>query len=85
MAWNSGDTSVATVSASGLVTGVSAGKAQITATSAAQQAACTVTVLGLVFDKSEKAALVSTPLRVGRQLYAGLHHLRRIPSEQGVT
>src|SRR6059036_154790 len=44
VAWASGDTAVATVSASGLVTGVAAGSASITATSGGQSATATVTV-----------------------------------------
>ena len=42
--WTSSDKSVATVSAAGVVTGVSAGTATITATAGAKTATCTVTV-----------------------------------------
>lgn len=42
--WTSSDVSVATVSAVGVVTGVSAGTATITATAGAKTATCTVTV-----------------------------------------
>lgn len=44
--WASSDESVATVSAAGVVTGVSAGTATITATAGAKTATCTVTVTG---------------------------------------
>lgn len=44
--WTSSDESVATVSAAGVVTGVSAGTATITATAGAKTATCTVTVTG---------------------------------------
>lgn len=48
--WRSGDTSVATVDASGLVTGVSAGNTQVFATSSTHEASCAVTVLGIVLQ-----------------------------------
>lgn len=44
--WTSSDESVATVSAAGVVTGVSEGTATITATAGAKTATCTVTVTG---------------------------------------
>ena len=48
--WRSADTSVATVSETGLVTGVAAGKTQITAKAATgtQEVSCTITVQGIV-------------------------------------
>ena len=47
VAWSSSDTSVATVSSSGLVTGISNGTATITATSGEVSATCSVTVSGI--------------------------------------
>jgi len=47
VSWSSGNTSVATVSSSGVVTGVAAGAATITATSEGQSGSATVTVQGL--------------------------------------
>ena len=44
VSWTSGNESVATVSAAGVVTGVSAGTATITATAGGKTATCTVTV-----------------------------------------
>lgn len=49
--WRSGDASVATVDQTGMVTGVSAGETQVFAASSTQEAACTVTVQGIVLDK----------------------------------
>lgn len=60
--WRSGDKAVADVDQSGAVTGVSAGKTQIFATSSTQEAACTVTVQGIVLDK---AGLQGRDLKVG--------------------
>lgn len=60
--WRSGDKAVADVDQSGTVTGVSAGKTQIFATSSTQEAACTVTVQGIVLDK---AGLQGRDLKVG--------------------
>lgn len=60
--WRSGDKAVAGVDQSGAVTGVSAGKTQIFATSSTQEAACTVTVQGIVLDK---AGLQGRDLKVG--------------------
>src|SRR5439155_18687991 len=45
--WSSGNTAVATVSASGLVTGVSAGAATITATSEGQSSTAAITVTSI--------------------------------------
>lgn len=60
--WRSGDKAVADVDQSGTVTGISAGKTQIFATSSTQEAACTVTVQGIVLDKAE---LQDQDLKVG--------------------
>lgn len=68
--WSSGNTAVATVSSSGVVTGVSAGKAVITAVSAADtsiKASCTVTVglqnvsvTGLTLSKNKLSLVVGS-------------------------
>lgn len=60
--WRSGDKAVADVDQSGTVTGISAGKTQIFATSSTQEAACTVTVQGIVLDKT---GLQDQDLKVG--------------------
>lgn len=60
--WRSGDKAVADVDQSGTVTGISAGKTQIFATSSTQEASCTVTVQGIVLDK---AGLQGRDLKVG--------------------
>ena len=49
--WRSQDKTVATVDASGMVTGVSAGRTQVFAVSSTQEAACAVTVQGIVLNK----------------------------------
>lgn len=49
--WRSQDKTVATVDASGVVTGVSTGRTQVFAVSSTQEAACNVTVQGIVLDK----------------------------------
>lgn len=60
--WRSQDKTVATVDASGMVTGVSAGTTQVFAVSSTQEAACAVTVQGIVLDKE---GLQGRELKVG--------------------
>ena len=69
--WDSGDKSVATVSASGLVTGVATGRTTVTATAvdgSGLQDSCTVTVLGVLLDEYQKQTLTTDGLRVGDTL-----------------
>lgn len=66
--WSSSDTSVATVSG-GLVKGIGAGKAVITATAGDKNASCTVTVWeGVVNETEDEVAEVSTKV-VGNVYY----------------
>ncbi|MGN0473944.1 MAG: Ig-like domain-containing protein, partial [Acutalibacteraceae bacterium] len=51
--WNSSDTSVATVSSSGQIKAVGAGKAEITATAGAASATCSVTVVSAAAAKAK--------------------------------
>ncbi len=68
VAWTSSDTSVATVTMTGNVTGVKAGTATITATANGISATCTVTVTS---DKPSAADDITTPLKDnnGNQVY----------------
>lgn len=66
--WRSADTAIATVDEYGTVTGVSAGKTQVFAVSSTQEAACTVTVQGIVLNKS---GLQGQDLKVGDRYELG--------------
>ena len=60
--WRSEDPAVAQVDDTGMVTGIGAGKTRVVASSSTQEAACTVTVQGIVLDKDQ---LESRELKVG--------------------
>lgn len=66
--WRSEDKAVADVDQSGTVTGVAAGKTRIFAVSSTQEAACTVTVQGIVLDKD---TLEDQDLKVGDRYELG--------------
>ncbi|WP_308856436.1 S-layer homology domain-containing protein [uncultured Oscillibacter sp.] len=66
--WRSEEKAVASVDQSGTVTGVAAGKTRIFAVSSTQEAACTVTVQGIVLDKD---ALEDQDLKVGDRYELG--------------
>lgn len=66
--WRSADPAIATVDEYGTVTGVSAGKTQVFAVSSTQEAACTVTVQGIVLNK---AGIQGQELKVGDRYELG--------------
>ena len=63
--WTSGNTAAATVSASGLVTGVAAGSPTITATSEGQSGTASVTVTGGLGTWTSKASMPTARYAVG--------------------
>lgn len=62
VAWRSEDPAIAQVDDTGMVTGIGAGKTRVVASSSTQEAACTVTVQGIVLDKDQ---LEGRELKVG--------------------